>query len=212
MTKRLVRWRIVTVGNTRKRIPMPTLAGTLILLYLGYTLVRLVGFYGEWRTFVSDHYGYSIEYPGRWVRLGEYTPGVGHKNLHDLNVEFGNGDALLIPTTIVVRIYHRTIPEATLDDAVNWGAELINTTGGARYILPLEKAFIGVGNYPAFIQVDQRNRLSFVRRQSVYVVSGDDAFLLELEAPRFMWDKASRIFDHMLASFQLPTPSGSTGE
>ena len=204
MLHRFVSWRTIHIGKIQRCIPIPTKVGMLallFLLYLSFSLIRFMFYYGEWHIFTSKHYGFSIEYPAHWYESGEYTQG--HKNLNDLNVEFINSDELLLlPASIAIRVHHRTISGGTLEDITEWGLEIISMTGGARTISPTIEAYVGVDNYPAFIQVYDRSGSSRVK--NVYVMSGDDAYILQMSTSPRKWDEASVIFDRMLASFHLP--------
>lgn len=211
MISRLFRIRTFHVGKIIIGIPFPTKVGWLILLllfYLIFSLTRLVWFSGDWRTYTSKQHGFSIDYPAHWHKRGEYENG--RKNLNDLNVDFIDGDALLIPTTVAIRIHHRTIQNGTLDDVVDWGQEIISITGGARSVSPLMDDYIGIDKYPVYSQLYEKNQSSWGK--NVYLISGDDAYILQLRTSKRKWDMAEEVFDRMLESFQLPdaTVEGSS--
>jgi len=211
MLYRFVRWQTINIGNIQSRIPVPTKIGILALLSLAYiifSLVRLVWFYGKWDTYTSEHHGFSIMYPAHWHKRSEYTQG--DKNLVDLNADFTNSDGLILPPTITIEIHHRTIPDGTLEDIADWGLEIIAATGGAKRISPVADDQIGVNNYPALTQIYDRSVSSRVKH--VYVISGDDAYVLLLSTSPRKWEEASEIFDRMLASFQLPDQPASLTE
>ena len=133
---------------------------------------------------------------------GEYAPGIGRKNLNDLNVDFINGDALLFPTTIAVEIHHRTMPNGDLADVVAWGEEIIDITGGAIFVSRLDCDSIGIHEYSVLMRTYDRSTSSKV--QDIYLISGDDAFILQLITSTGKWDGAMTIFEQMLASYRLP--------
>ncbi len=211
MFAQLVNFRTIHIGNTNQRVPVPTKVGWLVLLLLAYllfSLLRLIWFHGDWKTYTSNQHQFSIDYPAYWHKFGEYENG--YKNLHDLNIEFINGDALLFPTTIAVRIHHRTISNGTIDDLETWGQEIISITGGAESVSPLMKDHIGLDNYPVYSQIYEKSSSSWGK--FVYLMPGDDAYILQLRSTKRRWDSATDIFDQMLASFQLPDPTIETND
>lgn len=204
MLHQFVKWRSISIGNKQRHIPMPTKVGMVVFLFALYSIIsfaRLLWFHGKWSTFTSEYHGFSFDYPASWYRDGEYLT-RGPKNLVELNIAFRNSDGLIIPPTTGIEVHHRTIPDGTLEDVANWGMELISITGGANNISPLIDDNIGDDNYPVLTQIYDRSWVSRVKH--VYVISGDDAYIVLLSSSSWNWDKAMEIFDRVLASFQLP--------
>lgn len=204
LISQFVQWKDINIGNTQRRILIPTKFGALIFVYLLYTLIRIGWFYGDWQTFTSQHHDFSIEYPAHWVKLGEYTNG--YKNLDDLAVEFISGDAFLIPTRGLIKIHHRKMPNGALNDIAAWGTDLIESTGGGWSISQLEESNVGLEDYPALIQTYRkyaRFRLQTRLITNVYVLSGEDAFIIQLSAPAHRVEEFEDIFDRVLSSFKL---------
>ena len=67
-----------------------------------------------------------------------------------------------------MRVHHRTLPDGSLADVTDWGMELIDITGGANKIYPLQEISIGAEGYTALTQVYERRRSSKAR--NVYVL------------------------------------------
>ncbi|WP_420642863.1 hypothetical protein [Candidatus Leptofilum sp.] len=208
-----VHWKEINIGNTQRHILIPTKFGALLFVYLLYTLTRISWFYGDWRTFTSQHHEFAIDYPAHWVKLGEYTNG--YKNQDDLAVHFISGDAFLVPSQSSIKVHHRRMPNGTLENIADWGLDLIEITGGGWSISQLEDSNIGLEDYPVLIQTYRKHsrlRLKTFLITNVYVLSGEDAYILQFSAPAHKIDEFEGIFDRVLTSFNLNSTSSKEND
>ncbi len=174
----------------------------IIILFIlsavaGIVLTRQQLLKGKWQTFTHDKYGFSIDYPAGWS-ADDYGAG-GWRGVNYLRAQFIGS----IGSNARVFIHQQPMENPNLEDAVEWGQEIIKRREPYDVSSPVE-AQVGYGNYPALTQTYRDRSIVGVGLTKVfYVVTADSAFMLEFTDFQSGYEKTEALFDHMLATFRF---------
>jgi len=163
----------------------------VICLTLAAMLTRQLLLQDQWRTLTHEGYGFSIDYPATWNadRYGS----SGYRNLENARADIGG-----IGTSVL--IHQQTIDKPTLEDAAEWGQEIVLHKRNILFLSPRTEATVGIENYPALTQTFQEKiGLETNTTKVIYVVTENSAFAIEFNDV----EKSEPIFEQMLASFRL---------
>jgi len=167
----------------------------IILLVIGYQVIRGRFNEGKWETLRSEELGYKIDYPAGWSAETFFE---GYENKHRGLPE---GTRAFINHEFFIPINKKTallywLPESSLDEALRWGNETLEVD---RKSVALQEVQVGIGLYPA---LTRSYRIEAGTRKIVYIPTNNGVFLLEFLARNYN-EKVEAIFEHMLASFEV---------
>ena len=174
------------------------LAYLLLLVIMVQVLPPVFRYYlgsRGWAVYSSSKYGFTVDYPGNWGV--ESYPGW-FRGREGVVAIIGDSPGIVTAKTTLT-IYWRSSIQPSLVSAADWGYAVTTDEGGYDFS-PLEQIAVG----PASNHALQQN-LRYGENEiglSVYTISGNAEYVLVFRSPDRN-DKATKLFEHMLLSFNL---------
>jgi hypothetical protein len=157
----------ISLLGWRKEVPLwmalIVLVGVATVYWVRYQSLK-----GQWKTYVNNRYGYSIDYPANWL-MGEYGSN-GSKGLIYLRNDF------IDLFTLSVHIHQKDVEEPDLMEVIEWGEGLNRYTSNWSDV---KTTTIGQGDYEALVRTHKIRSGILERRDTVkvyYVVTGHPGY------------------------------------
>ena len=191
--------------HRKVRISWRTAILFVLVWFLGATILLdlwpLVRNKGEWKTITNTQYGFSVDYPTKWIArtYGEH----GFKGGDEIKLRIYRsalGDFL-------IRIDYMVMPTPTLDDTVAWGQSKIDSSIANIIEQDREPNFtlinleeMAVNGHPV---VRKRYKIrDGIMYESVYIARASDMIIITLQANELDFDSYLEDFDAIVASFR----------
>ena len=144
----------------------------------------------QWETITHELYGFSLDYPPRW--LAETYGESGFKGNKLVKIRINRGFA----GTVFVRVYYQPAIHPTLEDVERWGQYAGALRSESATVLSFENTALN-GH-----EVTKRTYRSTNTYQDVYIARENDMILIQLQAQDSdFWDFLPT-FDEIVASFR----------
>ncbi len=157
--------------------------------------IRYQSLQGQWKTYINNRYGYSIDYPANWFMKAYGSNG-------SRSSDYLRNDFVDLFTSSVY-IYEQEMAEPDLMEVIKWGESLDRYASNWSDV---ETTTIGQGDYEVMVRTHDTKSGILGRRNTVkvyYVVTEHQAIALEFDPHEKYYDDAPEAFDRMLDSFQL---------
>ena len=193
-------WRqraLIDLFGIRLNVPVPIIVAILSVI-IGGSLIRYWLYQGQWSPFVSEQYGYALEYPANFDM--DVYGDRGYKGSIYERSRFGS---IWAPLDVIV--YEKPMDKPDLEQVSVWGEEIINRHRGYNWST-LEEVEIGQGNYPALVRTyTEKHLLGWNVVKVVYLATAKHAFALHFTTHEWNYRNQQVVIEHMLDSFQLTT-------
>ncbi|MBK9050670.1 MAG: hypothetical protein IPL78_07080 [Chloroflexi bacterium] len=182
---------MIDLFGIRLNVPVPIIVAILSVI-IGGSLIRYWLYQGQWSPFVSEQYGYALEYPANFD-MYVYGDG-GYKGSIYIRSRFGS---IWAPLDVIV--YEKPMDKPDLEQVSVWGEEIINRHRGYNRST-LEEVEIGQGNYPALVRTYTK-KIYFGRNlkiKVVYLATAKRAFALNFTVYEWNYSDQLVVIEHML--------------
>ncbi len=185
-----------TINLLGWRIEIPL--WVILIVLVGVAIVYRVHYQtlqGEWKTYITTRYGYSIDYPANWL-MSEYGSNGSRGRIFLRN-------SFVDLFTANLEIHEQELAEPNLMEVIEWGESLNRYASNWSDI---EMTTIGQGDYEAIVRTHHTKSGILGRRNTIkvyYVITDRQAIALVFDPHERHYDNAPEAFDRMLDSFQL---------
>ena len=188
----------------KKRVSNRTAAifgiGWLILMYALYDVRPLAFITNSWKTTTHINFNFSIEHPRRWVahKYGE----SGFRSKDDVVIRLSSDMETAFNS---VWIQHRWAENPTLDDAVNWGEDYLQSIRQNAYrsgnTLAYEEFDYWEDNIHG-VPISRRvYQLGSLVNEDVYIARSNDMIIITIETSQDQYENHKPEFDRLVESF-----------